>query len=100
MLKDYGELFRKDPVLSKNAAEFAGLARDISEVFTDLRPLKPVGLANLRVAYHGACSLQHGQKIHDVPINETDQQRISLSFNTYFRGEIGSKKQLTQVVLK
>ena len=38
--------------------------------------------------------------IHDVPINETDQQRMSLSFNTYFRGEIGSKDQLTQVVLK
>ena len=67
MLKDYGELFREDSVLSENAAEVAGLARDISEVLTDLRPLKPVGLANLRVAYHGACSLQHGQKIHSAP---------------------------------
>jgi len=54
-------------VLSENAAEVAGLARDISEVLTDLRPLKPVGLANLRVAYHGACSLQHGQKLHSAP---------------------------------
>ncbi len=40
----------------------AGLAKDVSEV---LAALKPVGTAPepLRVAYHAACSLQHGQQV-------------------------------------
>ena len=68
MLKDYGVLFRDDPAQAERAGELAGLARDISEILADLRPLKPVGVTRLRVAYHGACSLQHGQKLHEVPM--------------------------------
>ena len=67
MLKDYGDLLRDDPAMASSAGEVAGLARDISEIFADLAPLKPAGVAKLRVAYHGACSMQHGQKLHDVP---------------------------------
>lgn len=67
MLKDYGVLLRDQPELAESAGEVAGLARDISEILADLRPLKPVGVAKLRVAYHGACSLRHGQKLHEAP---------------------------------
>jgi glycolate oxidase iron-sulfur subunit len=67
MVKDYGALFRHHPAMAENAARIAAMARDVSEVLADLGPLKPVGLGKLRVAYHGACSLQHGQKVHDGP---------------------------------
>jgi glycolate oxidase iron-sulfur subunit len=65
-VKDYGHMFRTDPQLAADAATVAGLARDISEV---LDQLAPQGRAPepLRVAYHAACSLQHGQQIRDTP---------------------------------
>ncbi|WP_417587816.1 glycolate oxidase subunit GlcF [Pararhodobacter oceanensis] len=64
-VKDYGHMLRHDP-LAEDAAEVAGLARDISEVLTELGIEKgaPKGL---RVAYHAACSLQHGQQIKSLP---------------------------------
>ncbi len=68
MVKDYGMLLRDNPAMKDSAAEVAGMARDISEVMADLGPLKTIGVAKLRVAYHGACSMQHGQKLHDVPM--------------------------------
>ncbi len=65
-LKDYGHMFRTDPTLAEDAATVAGLAKDISEV------LGKIGLPEgapkgLRVAYHAACSLQHGQQIKSAP---------------------------------
>jgi len=68
MVKNYGMLLRDNPAMKDSAAEVAGMARDISEVMADLGPLKTIGVAKLRVAYHGACSMQHGQKLHDVPM--------------------------------
>ncbi|WP_323035746.1 glycolate oxidase subunit GlcF [Pararhodobacter sp.] len=64
-VKDYGHMFRNDP-LAAEAAVVAGLARDVSEVLTTLGIEKgaPKGL---RVAYHAACSLQHGQQIKTLP---------------------------------
>ncbi len=66
-LKDYGFMLRHDSELAESAATIAGLARDVSEVLADLslRPERDVG--GLRLAYHAACSLQHGQKITDAP---------------------------------
>jgi glycolate oxidase iron-sulfur subunit len=67
MLKDYGFLLRTDPACADRAARIAGLARDVSEVIAQLG-LKPSGaVPALRVAYHSACSLQHGQKIDREP---------------------------------
>ena len=65
-VKDYGHMFRNDPRLAEDAAQVAGLARDVSEV---IETLAPEGRAPepLRVAYHAACSLQHGQKIKAAP---------------------------------
>ena len=64
-VKDYGHMFRNDP-LAGDAARISALAKDVSEVLARLD--LPEGEAkNLRVAYHAACSLQHGQKIKSEP---------------------------------
>ncbi|MCB1329406.1 MAG: glycolate oxidase iron-sulfur subunit, partial [Maritimibacter sp.] len=63
-VKDYGHIFRNDP-LAEEAAAVSGLARDVTE-FVDGIGL-PEADMGLRVAYHAACSLQHGQKIKDAP---------------------------------
>jgi glycolate oxidase iron-sulfur subunit len=64
-VKDYGHMFRNDS-LAADAATVAGLARDITEVLGQLTlPQGPP--KGLRVAYHAACSLQHGQQIKSLP---------------------------------
>ncbi len=64
-VKDYGHMFRTDP-LAADAATVAGLALDVSEVLVTLG--LPGGTPKgLRVAYHAACSLQHGQQIKSAP---------------------------------
>jgi glycolate oxidase iron-sulfur subunit len=68
-VKDYGFLFREEPEPWKSrAAVVAGLAMDISEVlvkfgYAPQREAAP----GLSVAYHSACSLQHGQQITAAP---------------------------------
>ena len=64
MIKDYGFLLRNDPAYAARAANISALARDISE-FVSPEASPPV--PRLRIAYHAACSLQHGQKITTQP---------------------------------
>ena len=66
-VKDYGFMLRTDSAYAERAARVAKLARDISEYLASL-PLaaKPPDRA-LAVAYHAACSLQHGQRITRQP---------------------------------
>ena len=60
-------MLRGDPAYAERAARFSGLAKDICEYLAGL-PLKPTGDApGLIVAYHSACSLQHGQRITRQP---------------------------------
>ncbi|MEZ5754875.1 MAG: glycolate oxidase subunit GlcF [Paracoccaceae bacterium] len=64
-VKDYGHMFRND-ALAADAARVAGLACDISELLARIG--LPEGAAKgLRVAYHAACSLQHGQQVKSAP---------------------------------
>ena len=64
-VKDYGHMFRNAP-LAKNAARVADIAMDISEVLMKLDlPAGPP--QDVTVAYHAACSLQHGQQIKTYP---------------------------------
>ena len=66
-VKDYGFMLRNEADWAEDAAKVSALAKDISEVLA-LLPLKPNGAAKGRVvAYHSACSLQHGQKITALP---------------------------------
>ncbi len=64
-VKDYGHMFRNDP-LAADAAIVAGLAMDVSEVLSRLT-LPEVAPKGITVAYHAACSLQHGQQIKTLP---------------------------------
>jgi len=64
-VKDYGHMFAGGP-LAEQAAAVAAVAMDVSEVLMKLD--LPAGSApGLRVAYHAACSLQHGQQIRTHP---------------------------------
>ena len=67
-VKDYGFMLREDGDWAARAARVSGLARDVSEVMAalGLNPLQ--GAAGLRVAYHSACSMQHGQGITREPM--------------------------------
>jgi glycolate oxidase iron-sulfur subunit len=64
-VKDYGHMFRNEP-LAAEAAAVAGIAMDISELLVTLDV--PEGAQkDITVAYHAACSLQHGQQIKTFP---------------------------------
>jgi glycolate oxidase iron-sulfur subunit len=64
-VKDYGHMFRGRP-LAEDAATVAGLACDVSELLARIG--LPEGAAKgIRVAYHAACSLQHGQQVKSAP---------------------------------
>jgi glycolate oxidase iron-sulfur subunit len=67
-LKDYGFVFRNDPAYAAKAERISSLARDISEVLAELPLERRTPLPTMRVAYHSACSLQHGQKIDSIPV--------------------------------
>ena len=64
-LKDYGYLFRDDDELAEKAGRISALTKDVSEFLETLGGISGVGA--LRVAYHAACSLQHGQGILEAP---------------------------------
>ncbi|PPD25749.1 MAG: glycolate oxidase iron-sulfur subunit [Hyphomicrobium sp.] len=66
-VKDYGHMLKDDPEYAQRAAKISGLTVDVSEFATkyDLGP--PVRWSSLRIAYHSACSLQHGQRVTDEP---------------------------------
>ncbi len=78
-VKDYGHMFR-DTDMARDAARVAGLARDVSETLMDLMPgvgadgprwpdgeSETPDRGGMRVAYHSACSLQHGQRVKTQP---------------------------------
>ena len=66
-VKDYGFMFRDDPEWADKAARVSSLARDVTEVMADLGLQATSAPAGLTVAYHSACSLQHGQAIRTTP---------------------------------
>jgi glycolate oxidase iron-sulfur subunit len=64
-IKDYGHMLAQT-ALATEAQGVSALARDVSEFLAEigLEGAEPQGL---RVAYHAACSLQHGQQIKTAP---------------------------------
>jgi glycolate oxidase iron-sulfur subunit len=67
MVKEYGFLLRDDPVWAEKAARIASLARDITEIMAELGLMPSVLCERPVVAYHSACSMQHGQKLEVPP---------------------------------
>jgi len=65
-VKDYGHMFRTDDAMAADAETISGMTRDVTELLAELG-LNETNAPKLRVAYHAACSLQHGQKITVEP---------------------------------
>jgi glycolate oxidase iron-sulfur subunit len=72
-VKDYGHILAEDPDWAVPAKRIAALALDVTEVVQRLDLPEPPQAQNLKVAYHAACSLQHGQKITVPPIQLLQQ---------------------------
>jgi glycolate oxidase iron-sulfur subunit len=67
-VKDYGFMFRAEaPDIAAKAEKVAALAKDVSEVLLAFGYQPSRAAPGLTVAYHAACSLQHGQKITAAP---------------------------------
>jgi glycolate oxidase iron-sulfur subunit len=67
VLKNYGFMLREEPDWAARAARISALCKDVTEVLAGLTLKASVIPAGQAVAYHSACSLQHGQKVIDQP---------------------------------
>jgi glycolate oxidase iron-sulfur subunit len=66
-VKDYGYMFRNDPEMAAKAATISARACDVVELVEKLDVKNFVVVPKVRIAYHSACSMQHGQKITTLP---------------------------------
>jgi glycolate oxidase iron-sulfur subunit len=66
-IKDYGFMLRLDPAYAEKAAKVSALSRDVTEYLATLDLPEPARKPGTVVAYHSACSMQHGQKITRQP---------------------------------
>jgi glycolate oxidase iron-sulfur subunit len=65
-IKDYGFMLRDDATHAEKAAKVSALAKDITQ-YLETMDIAPVRGFDLKVAYHSACSMQHGQQLKDGP---------------------------------
>ena len=77
-VKDYGHMLRFDPGYKDRAATISALAHDITEYMTKVSIGPPARWSSVRVAYHSACSLQHGQRITAEPMELLKQAGFSV----------------------
>jgi glycolate oxidase iron-sulfur subunit len=66
-IKEYGHMLRLDPAFAEKAKRISSIAKDISEFLVGLGLPEVKAPRPLRLAYHSACSLQHGQNIKSAP---------------------------------
>ena len=66
-VKDYGYMLRTDPAYAEKATRVSALTKDVSEYLSGLDLGEPTNPPGLTLAYHSACSMQHGQKITAEP---------------------------------
>ena len=78
-VKDYGHMFADDPDMAQAAASIAAIAKDVTEVMADLGLGAAVYRSDVTVAYHDACSLQHGQGIRAEPRALLEQAGFKVS---------------------
>jgi glycolate oxidase iron-sulfur subunit len=67
VIKDYGFMLREDPNFAAAAAKVSALAKDITEYLGSVELTPSQQQSHIVIAYHSACSLQHGQKISELP---------------------------------
>ena len=66
-VKDYGHMLRNSKTHAQSAEKIASLTKDITEFLHELQLPKIENETKTNIAYHAACSLQHGQKVTDIP---------------------------------
>ena len=66
-VKDYGFMLRDDAAYAEKAAALSALTKDVTEFLGVLDVPAPEASPGLTVAYHSACSMQHGQQIKTLP---------------------------------
>ena len=106
-LKDYGFIFRSDIDLKKKAKKISELTKDIAEYLDENVKLnfitKKKNQKTYKIAYHSACSMQHGQKIHKEPIDlikKTGNQVIDIPDGHLCCGSAGTYNLLQSGIAK
>ena len=66
-IKDYGHMLRLDPAYAEKARSISAKAKDITEFLGTQDIVPALSVQGIRIAYHSACSMQHGQKIRAQP---------------------------------
>jgi glycolate oxidase iron-sulfur subunit len=66
-VKDYGHLLARDEGYRERAENIAALTKDITEFMSEIGLKAPEKWSDLKVAYHSACSMQHGQRLTIQP---------------------------------
>jgi len=107
MLKDYAFIFRSDNDLKKKAKKISEITKDISEYLDANVKLNFIknreNNKQYRIAYHSACSMQHAQKIHDIPINlirKTGNEVLNIPDGHICCGSAGTYNLLQQDIAK
>ena len=103
-LKDYGFIFRDNKELKKKAKKISELTKDISEYLdVNLKLEFKNSTEKYKIAYHSACSMQHGQNVHSQPINlikKTGNEVLNIPEGHICCGSAGTYNILQQKIAK
>ena len=104
-LKDYGHIFKNDKELKKKAKKISELTKDIAEYLDENLKLniKQDDEKKYKIAYHSACSMQHGQNVHQQPkdlISKTGNEVIDIPEGHLCCGSAGTYNILHQKMAK
>ncbi len=66
-VKDYGYMFREDEDYAEKAKRVSAITKDVSEYLSGIALQEATRETRQVVAYHSACSMQHGQRIKEEP---------------------------------
>ena len=101
-LKDYGFIFRDDKKLKKKAKKISELTKDISEYLSENLKIKIKKKdKKFKIAYHSACSMQHGQKVHLQPIkllSKTENEILEIPDGHLCCGSAGTYNMLQKEI--
>jgi glycolate oxidase iron-sulfur subunit len=67
MMKEYGELFKDDPIYREKARQVTAKVKDVAEFLGSIPLTQPSREVKKTVTYHDACHLAHGQNVRSQP---------------------------------
>jgi len=107
-MKDYGFIFKDDQEMKKKSKIISYLTKDVSEYLNkNLKLNFKTKNKKYKIAYHSACSMQHGQKVHDQPmelLKKTDNEIMEIPEGHICCGSAGTynilQTEIAQQLLK